>query len=463
MINYNKLGEQLANDFKENKGRLGVCISYRIHIYPLLFTTLVKLVNKHPSDILIISNNYEKDREGIINLFETSFSSKSIADEYIKHFQFISPKYGIPAIISIYRVVILINCTATYVKEILDYSKFILYINTNPDVIKIDSIKNNLKFTTMNISENELAMSRIQTPVKEYRVPLTLADEYRKRYDEETKYINDSMRIFGDISTLDACRQGDKVRNLSAMDCRLILANNNGWTPNMDMSVYINAEIDKIFSPSAIDNRANNTYNVIRNRRELVSNYTPKIKKVIDIIKDNPCKKIIIVSKSGDFAHSVAEEINTIIPNCCGEYHNEIPKCTLPDASGNPIIYKSGANKGKEKLFGSQSLSNYFRDLYNNDYINVLSIQSAATANNLFCNCDIVIFTSTLLPNIFEFKSRFTKIKFPDEYTTIYRLYCESTIEEQVFNSEIPSNLIEICENPKKVIEIDSNTGEIVI
>lgn len=466
MINYNKINNGINEQWLKNRGRGNICIYSPLSIIACIYPTFIKYLDANPTKKCFIIVNDFNYRNTIIQHFEQNLGIKN-SEKYLNNIRIISAKF-IKEINPIYEFITLIGVEQyNLIEACANSAKFILNIITNnkTSLDFYNKCTNLLPMLLLNISADEIIKSKIQSPVKEHRIQTILDEESANRYKKQTDYITDSMKIFGNIETVTACRIGDVKSGLTAIDYRLRLARYNGWSETLDKSVEINKQIDAVFSPLAIEERANNVFNVSRLRRDLIENYPNKILKILKIINNNKDKKIIIVSKSGNFANDIANYINKYFNNnfACLQYHNEIPKSYLPDENGKPITYKSGENKGKEKLFGAAALSNYYLKIFNAGYCNVLSIKSASDVN-IECNCDIIIFTSTLLPNVFEFKTRYSNINFPDSYTETYRLYCKDTIEESILYKEEQSNLITICEEPlESDIKINESTGEIIL
>lgn len=464
MINYNKINDNINEQWLKYKGRANVFIYSPLSVIACIYPTIIKYLNANAGkNCLIIINDFNY-RNTIIQHFQQNLGIRN-SEEYLSRIRIIAAKF-VKTISTNYEFVIAIGVENYNIIEFCTvYIKFILNVITDRKLdLRVYNVFTNLLPTiNLNISAEEIIKSKIQSPIKEHRIEVTLDDESFARYKKQSDYITDSMKIFGNLDVLTCCRIGDAKSGMTAIDFRLKVARYNGWSETLDKNVEINKKIDSLFSPLAIEERANNVFNISRLRRDLIENYPAKIEEIVKIINNNKDKKIIIVCKSGNFANDITEYINKHCTTCCVQYHNEIPKSYLPDANGKPIVYKSGEKKGKEKLFGPVALSNYYLDLFNNGFSNIMCIK-AASDTELECNCDIVIFTSTLLPNIFEFKTRYSNINFPDDFTEIYRIYCNNTIEQSVFYKEEQSNLITICDDQlQSDIKINESTGEIIL
>lgn len=289
-----------------------------------------------------------------------------------------------------------------------------------------------------------------------------MIDEDKDNYAKCSEFISDSMKIFNDMYTLECCRMGDRKNNLSAMDCCCNIAYNNGWSKDIDTSTEFGLQIDKYYNPNAISERATLVYNIIRNRRNLVLNNTLKYDIVLKLCEQNRDKKILIVSKNGDFANNIAEHLQANSINV-GMFHNEIPASYMYDANGNVITYKSGENKGKAKLFKDVALSKNYKDMFNANLLNVLVIKECSD-NSLDIDVDMIIYASSLVTNIFDFKTRYQHIRYRTKETILHRIYTKDTIEEQILYKE-PQNSLVCLQNgiSESNIQFNDESGEINI
>lgn len=466
MINYNKINDGINEQWLKNRARGNICIYHPLSVIACLYPTFIKYLDANPTKSCFIVINDFNYRNTIIQHFQQNLGIKN-SEKYLSRMKIVTAKF-IKNVPTNYDFITIIGVEDyNFIQNCANSIKFILNVITNNkiDLGLYNSFTNLFPMLLLNVNLDDIIKSKIHSPVKEHRIQIIFDEETLTRYKKQSDYIIDSMKIFGNLDTVTACRIGDVKSGLSAVECRLRIARYNGWSETLDKSVEINKTIDAVFNPLAIEERANNVFNISRLRRYLVETYDSKLNEILKIINKNLDKKIIIVSKSGMFANDIAQYINKKSNGnlFCGQYHNDIPKSYIMDGNGKPITYKTGVNKGKEKLFGSAALSNYYLDLYNAGFIKLLSIKSASDID-LKCDCDIIIFTSTLLPNIFEFKTRYTNINFPDGYTEIYRLYCKDTIEESIFYKEEQSNLITICDElMQSDVKINETTGEIIL
>lgn len=328
-----------------------------------------------------------------------------------------------------------------------------------------DWVSKNLPVIKTNISTNDLVKDRFNYPVEEMHCAVELSDDDKQLSDKYDEYISVSMSIFGNFENADKCRVGDLQLNISAGEFRYQLAKENGWSETLDTSLDFNKQIDDVYNPNALFERANTLYNIIRERTNLLTDNKSKLDKIVEIIKQNPNKKILIVSKRGEFANTIANYINETTELLCGEYHDCIPEQYVLDDNGNYITYKSGENKGKRKLFKSKALStmalNRFNSTDNELSINLLSTKNSADTE-LKTAIDLIIFTSSLCFSPNEFIQRFADIEFTTNPLKTFVIYCANTTEHNKLNNRTITQNVVIIEEEKNFI-VDENNGGVYL
>lgn len=295
----------------------------------------------------------------------------------------------------------------------------------------------------------------INSPVKEQQIGVDLTPVMEAEYTKLSNYISQSVTVFGSFKQLDECRVGNRELNLAAETCRLMVAENNGWNAHLDMSDLMCQQIDKMYSPTALYERANNTYTTIRERIAFVTECEAKLDAMLDIVKSNYGKKILIISKSGKFATKITDYLNANIKytgksisvdgnifetsidelrfEYCRNYHGDMQPDVARDMSGNIRVHKSGANKGKPIVIKAQAQRSNNLQLFNDDYVKVLSANNAIdTAFNALV--DVVIFTSPLCMTLQELKYRLPNLQFSSSPNMVYKVFCRATIEEKKVN-----------------------------
>lgn len=359
------------------------------------------------------------------------------------------------------------NTEVDFINHLKMQSKFTFAIFTEAikDVKTYNTFNNILPIITSNITFGDLSKDRLKYPVEEMHIPVQISDEEEEQYKKYNDYVSSSMRIFGDFDNADKCRIGDSVLNISAGEFRYNLARENGWSETLDTTVEFNKEIDEIYNPNALYERSKILYNIIRERINLVTDNNSKLPIILDIINKHPDKKILIVSKRGEFANTIANYINDNSEYLCGEYHDCIPEQYLKDENGKDIVYKSGENKGKKKLFKARALSTMCLDRFNSRdkslSINLLSIKNSSDSK-LKTAIDVVIFTSSLCSSPNDFITRFDSIEFNSNILTTYVLYCDNTIEVNKLSERILTNNVKLIEYEKN-IQIDEENGAVYL
>lgn len=343
-----------------------------------------------------------------------------------------------------------------------------LYI-ISPDVLDtkiVTDIYNHAPCVNDSVDSKALNTIKGSSPVEERRMRLIMSDVDRGKYNKETDFINRAINTFGDFETIVKCISGDKVNNISAGDCRLQIAFQNGWSPNLDCSIPFNRQIDDMFNPEAILDYASSVNTVIKERHVLCDSNDIKLNAILRIIRDNPAKRFIIVSKRGEFAAKITSFLNDAFGReICGDYHDCIEPKWLVDSKGNPVLYKSGANKGKPRMIKSAAISSSNLVKYNSDkelakngmikqpisspsdellqgdVMSCLSIKSASDSE-LRTSCDGLILVSQNVGKPKDLLYRFNNIVFDGTPYIIYRLYLADTYEEtNILKEKITDNV----------------------
>ena len=311
--------------------------------------------------------------------------------------------------------------------------------------------------------QNEIEAVRLSTPVEEMLMPIEIvSDKDKETLKWYNEYISSSISIFGDFATIDKARVGDKTTNLSAeYICRQI-AKNNGWNKNLDMSIEYNRQIDFLFNPNALFERAKNTYNIIRDRANFLTDYKDKVKVIREIIENNSDKKILIISKRSDFATIISNYLNTNeTESICKPFHDKLSPIVEYDKDGYIVTYKSGNKAGKPKVIGAQAQCTKYMSMFNNGYINILSVSNSPD-KRLDIDVDIVIITSPLCNTIEEYLYRLDKVKF-NSPIKLYTLYVTNSLEQrQLEDRKLPVSHI-LLNNIKNDVAYDKNNDVVIV
>lgn len=449
----NRYISEILYKFQEAKGRACVFLPKQFPIIRIVANAIAKFRYKRPDDQILIIVSNQSERIAILTFLQQNniyYNIKILTREFVK---------------SIYstKFVIFINILDYgFISNFADNGKFVfsIYNVSNIDTYTVMKIREILCNININIDFNNIVNDKLSLPVEEHRIGIQLEDNDTEVYTKCEQYIKDCMAIFGDLSNVNKCRIGDVNNGISAAQFRQDLAIRNGWSSTLDTSVPIYKEIDDIYNPNALFEKANLVYNIIRERINIVTNCQNKLENIKNIILDNIDKKILIVSKSGEFANKIFNYINDEGFSSCGAYHSDVEPSYMNDENGNIICYKTGKDKGKYKLFGAIALSNAYLEAFNNGQVNCLSIKNSSS-EKLKTSIDIVIFTSSLYADYDEFIKRFTKISITNP-VKIYKLYCHNTIESKEIEKQVPKPNVKIIENELN-IEIDNENFENVL
>lgn len=451
-----KYNKEVCLGFQTNRGKGSVYCFPPLKYDALVVEVLNRYRTKRPTEqILIVVDDFIKRLKLVESIRANGLDNaniKILTKDYIKD----SAHYSQNLIIAI---------------DVIDYftiskfhnsSQFTLLIFTKNPMNNqfIIDIRRILPEIAVSIGTNEIIFDRIKSPVKEHRIGVELTDEDKQNYDKCNKYINESISVFGDFDAIKKCRSGDPEHNISAAEFRQELAYKNGWNYNLDTTVGFNKQIDDIYNPNALLEKASIIYNIIKERLNLVTDNKVKLPAIDDIISQNEDKKILIICKRGEFANIIYNHINNDLNISCGAYHDDIESQYVYDELGNVIVYKTGANKGKPRPFAAQSLSNMSLDKFNNSNCNVLVVKNNLS-QKIHTKVDIVILTSPLCMDTEDFILKYVNVELPNPII-IYKLYTINTIEYIRMNQKQIKSNITIIEEQKN-IEFDEESGDIIL
>lgn len=460
---FSKYIDDICKGFQDNRGK-ACCYVYP----PLDYKQLVKTIyhkfteKRHGTPILIVVDNYAM-RSALVNYFNEHGITEENGYKYkFLSASFINTKYRYTYVLTI---TIGLNSDIEILEHLHRNSKFMLSILTENEMNNDFNtrLRNILPLVKSTISESALREDLVCSPVEGHPFAVDLNETDKAEYDKCCEYISTTVKIFGDFSTIEKARIGDIKLGLSSAQVREMIANNNGWNTNLDTSLIFNKQIDEIYNPAALYERACCAYNIMALRRNLVTDSVCKLNKIMQIINDNPDKKILIVSKRGEFAASISKYLNQNGIKC-GDYHDAIePSPMLNDDSTDYIRYKSGEKKGEIKTFASQALSNYYLSLFNLNAIKCLSIKNSSDPK-LKTAVDLVIFTSPLCDDIISFKQRFAKVEFTSIPNQLYIVYCRDTIESDKLDNHLNKSIVRVVEEENvNFMTIDENSGDIIL
>lgn len=456
-----KLINQVVDGFQHFKGKASVYCFSKDVIPELLYHIITKLTQKHKDASIFIVVDCYNTRKNIINYLkehnireDTGYNIKCLSVDYIKD------KYHYSYALTI---TVGVNDNFTIINKLCNESKFTLCVLTE-NIMNNDFIMNVRNILPcIDTADLDIAIrhDNIYSPVEEHRYGVDLSADDRELYNKYTDYITTSISIFGDLSNIEKCKKGDDKLGISAADFRNTVAHENGWREDLDTNVPFMKQIDDIYNPNILFERACTFYTIAKQRRDLICDNEAKLEVIKNICLDNKDKKILIISKRGEYATKITKYLNENNISC-GDYHDCIDNAIATDINGNVILVKSGVNQGKPKIIGSQAQSSANEKMFNAGTIKTLSIKSASNVK-LKIACDVVILTSSLCDNIIEVKSRFTNVVFNGVPTKTYRVYCNNTIENDKLNKEKENTLFTIINETENNVLYDENSGDIIL
>lgn len=456
-----KIIKDVINGFQTHKGKMSFYCFDKDFIPKLIYNIIIPFHAKSPlHPIFIVVDGYET-RVNILKYIEQQCSVDDVElNVKIISKDFIKQQYHYS-----YRLSIIVGVNEDFdvISHISKESTFTLCILTKNIMNNefINSVRNILPSINIENTVNETNEARIYSPVEEHRIGVELTDKDKENYDKCTDYINTTVSILGNLSNIEKCKKGDDKLNISAAEFRTNLAKENGWNENLDTNIPFMKQIDDIYNPNIIFERACTFYTIAKNRRDLVTDNESKLKAIKDICNDNADKQIIIVSKRGEFAAKITEYLNkNNIPT--GDYHDCLDTINATDEYGNLIVYKSGTKKGQPKKFGWQAQNSLNETRFNNKLIKVLSIKSASNIK-LKTACDMVIFTSPFCDDIISIKTRFANVDFIGVPTKTYKIYCIGTIESDKLIKDKVNPIIKIYDDSENSMSYDKSSGDIII
>lgn len=465
----NDLFESSLNKWRANKGKGWELVPPPLDARYLLYGTLLKVYNKNENlSVLIIVDTFA-DRCNLIDFLTNRHDvndkefKKLIADKTLKIYT--------PDIIQrmMYKPTVTL-CICFNIDKIttvhLDYfasTKWCFVILSK--TMDIGSMYNLNGIPHLNtFTQDVIDKIRTTFPVEEWRVGVDIPEESKdamaiRTYDD---YIMESMRIFGSFDVMKTARFGDSSVSMSAAMVCEQLARENGWDENLDMSYPFNVQIDAVYNPNTIRERASLTYDFIRNRNNLLSDSDYKLPIIADIVANNANKRILIINKRGDFASKVSRHLNeqfgedTSLP--C---HPTLETIPAVDEYGHPVLYKSGVNKGKQRSYGAIAQCNIAIDRFNRGKIHVLCVNNAPITS-LCIDIDIVIITSPMCEDIASYFYRLSYCSFTNPLC-LYSLYVKNSVEEsRLRNKKLAENHI-IKEDIKNDVMSENNFDFVIV
>lgn len=459
-----ELHEKSVYQWRMNKGIGTFIIPAPLDVLKPLLMILPAMYNKSPTmeTDIVVADFVDKDKikDYLLHKSELVHSDvyrRLITDGFIKimtvseatdRFTYLNP-----------NLVVIYNpkeCLYCYV-GLLDKAKFKLILSSIPLIGGLEQL-NNLVPRVGSYNQSSIDEIRSSRPVKEVLVPLVIDEDsnLKKKLDYYNKEISTAIAIFGDFDTIKMARLGNSNTNSSSMAVCYNIARQNGWNENLDMTNQFNIDIDELYSPNALKERASGIYEIIRSRSLALASSDEKLSYILKIVEDNVDKNILIINKHGDFANEVTKYINDNTHyNSCYNYHDKVENIPAIDDNGNEVLIKSGVNKGKPKMLGVKSQKNLAQKLMNKGAIHILST-NAAPDKDLAVNIDVIVITSPLCDTVETYLYRLSKVEFAKEIQ-LYTLYYKGSLEEKKLDERIIPPTHAILNKAEIEVKSDNN------
>ena len=447
MINPGEIFENAINHWRDEKGVGTAIIPAPLNDKLMVLGVLQRIYARSPTVNSVIITNSFSERQNITEFLTQQENAEENNEEFKTLITSGKIKVFTDKFIKSYKVQTYPFLCVWYrpdgaCEEVLDYvskCKFKLvvlnkFLSNYDDVLKLYQVAPLLK----DFQQAEVEAIRLSTPVEETQIGVDIpADskvyELLKYYDE---YVATSLSIFGSFDIMQQANTGNQQLNISSTQICYQIAQENGWNEHLDMNVAFNLAIDRLYNPNNLQQRVSKTYEIIRERSKLLSDFEGKLDVILDIVRENKDKKILIINKRGDFANKVTDFLNDLSDTIiCGNYHDKVDNIPAVTLTGQPIYYKSGARKGERKMMGAKAQKTLNVERFNNDIIHVLSTNNSPD-EDVAIDVDVVIITSPMCEDIKSYMYRLSKIYFRSKLIKLYSLYCSNTSEQRLIEKK---------------------------
>lgn len=341
MKSKDKLINTIINGFQQFKGKASTYCFTNSIIPELVYNIINKFVRKHGLGTIFIVVDCYDTRKSILNYIKQHNEQININNIKCISIDYIKEKYTYK-----YHLTILIgiNDNFTIINKLNNESKFTISILTKNimDNDFINNVRNILPCIDTANLDIAIKNDNIYSPVDEHRYGVELSDNDRTLYNKYTDYITTCISIFGDLSNIEKCKKGDDKLGISAADFRNTIAHENGWKEDLDTNIPFMKQIDEIYNPNILFERACTFYTIAKQRRDLVCDNDAKLEIIKNICLNNKDKKILIISKRGEYAAKITKYLNENSDIKCGDYHDCIEDAIAIDDNCQIITVKSG-------------------------------------------------------------------------------------------------------------------------
>lgn len=244
------------------------------------------------------------------------------------------------------------------------------------------------------------------SPIIIYNVGIDFTSDEKRIYEQLTETISGTINVFknkaksinytfkkltgctidlieDDFALIYACFRGvqytnslnEKVEHVSSEVIRNMLADNMGWTKDLDLSNDYNKQVDMYWNPEHILIRTKAFKEAVDKRLSLFNTCENKKKAINYIIKNQFCKSIFLNKDN-----SISDYIESI--DGAMAWYKGISSRYCYDEFGQPYLYTVGNKKGEPKVFGEQGIKKKATE--NFDSGRIKAIATSTTASNCF-------------------------------------------------------------------------------
>ena len=473
MKTVNDVFESAINHWNKNIGVGSALIPAPLNDVDMIVAILERMYAKNPNNsILVIVKDFKARAEFIEYLThqEDEENNNEFKDILNKKYLKVLTESFIERNDNNYHQILTIVYRPTtlpdYIIKQLNNARFKLVVmnklfTNSEDTVKLHKICPLLD----DFKQSEIDELRTNRPVEEIMVGVDIPSDTEdaallKYYDE---YIATTLNIFGTFDVIQQARIGNAALNISSIRICSQIAADNGWNEHLDMSIEYNREIDALYNPNSLRDRANKVYEVIRNRSQLLSDYSEKLKVIKDIVDKYPEDNFLIINKRGEFASMVTSYLNNLSDHdICGDFHDKVDNVPATDDYGNPIFVKSGKCKGQRRMYGSK-----MQKSVNNRRIVLGNLRCLSTNNapdkDLFGTFHHIIISSTQCENVESYLYRLSKISFDRRKILVHTLYCKGTSEENAIKDREVSPTHNIIYEKENVSIDENNFGFMLV
>lgn len=310
------------------------------------------------------------------------------------------------------------------------------------------------------ISDKEAIENNWISKYLEYNLGLELPEKDRELYDKRSAYIKETLDLFkgvhqallelngfgvpfkDDYDVLQSCYSGKRHRCYGNWEfvtpeiIRINVAHCKGWSMNIDTTIDYYTEIDRLYSPKNIYERARAFNDIVRERNDSLNDHTVKLELIMTILAKFNGYKTICFSESTSFADRIARKYNQDFnTDTAVSYHSQIESGYLTDETGTYITYKTGVKKGQPKVFGKDYFKKVAIEGIKSGLYNVISTAKALDEGVDIVDLQLAILSSGTCNNIQQVQrgGRVKRLDFdnPNGVVYIINLYFRNTRDEQ--------------------------------